>query len=133
MIMNTGNEPVMSNNRLVTTIAYKIDDQPVYALEGSIFSAGTAIQWLHDRLGMIETQLDAWSLAEESDNHNEIYVIPAFNGLGAPYWDPNARGTVFGMTRGTNKADFVKATLQSIAYQTADILSTMKKKTRAMN
>ena len=127
MIMNTGNEPVMSNNRLVTTIAYKIDDQPVYALEGSIFSAGTAIQWLHDRLGMIETQLDAWLLAEESDNHNEIYVIPAFNGLGAPYWDPNSRGTVFGMTRGTNKADFVKATLQSIAYQTADILSTMKK------
>ena len=131
MIMNTGNEPVMSNNRLVTTIAYKIDDQPVYALEGSIFSAGTAIQWLHDRLGMIETQLDAWSLAEESDNHNEIYVIPAFNGLGAPIGIQIHVGP-FGMTRGTNKADFVKATLQSIAYQTADILSTMKKDS-AMN
>jgi glycerol kinase len=127
MIMNTGEQPVVSNNRLVTTIAYQVEDQPVYALEGSIFSAGTAIQWLHDRLDMIDTQLDAWMLAEDSKNHNEVYVVPAFNGLGAPYWDPHVQGTVFGMTRGTNKADFVKATLQSIAYQTADILDIMKK------
>lgn len=127
MIMNTGEQPVVSNNRLVTTIAYQVENQPVYALEGSIFSAGTAIQWLHERLDMIDTQLDAWMLAGDSKNHNEVYVVPAFNGLGAPYWDPHVQGTVFGMTRGTNKADFVKATLQSIAYQTADILDIMKK------
>ena len=126
LLMNTGKEPVTSQNQLVTTIAYQVGDEPTYALEGAIFSAGSAVQWLHDRLGLIETQLDAWQLAEQSQNNDEVYVVPAFNGLGAPYWDPQVRGAVFGMTRGTDKADFVKATLQSIAYQTADILAIMK-------
>ena len=126
LLMNTGHEPVMSDNQLVTTIAYQVGDRPTYALEGSIFSAGSAVQWLHDRLGLIETQLDAWQAAEASENADEVYVVPAFNGLGAPYWDPQVRGAVFGMTRGTGKNDFIKATLQSIAYQTADILAIMK-------
>jgi glycerol kinase len=125
LIMNTGDELVPSQNDLVTTIAYQIGDKPTYALEGSIFTAGTGIQWLHDRLGLIENQVDAWEAAERSQNQDEVYVVPAFSGLGAPYWDPHARGAVFGMTRGTTGDDFVKATLQSIAYQTADILDIM--------
>lgn len=125
MMLNTGHHPVKSEQNLVTTIAYQIGDQPVYALEGSVFAAGTALQWLHDELDIVDTQLDAWEAAEASKNDDEVYVVPAFNGLGAPYWDPNARGAVFGMTRGTNRNDFIKATLQSVAYQTADILTIM--------
>ncbi|WP_027699591.1 glycerol kinase GlpK [Weissella oryzae] len=125
MMLNTGSKPVTSKRNLVTTIAYQIGDRPVYALEGSVFAAGTALQWLHDELDIIDTQLDAWEAAEASTNEDEVYVVPAFNGLGAPYWDPNARGAVFGMTRGTNRNDFIKATLQSVAYQTADILEIM--------
>lgn len=125
MMLNTGNEPVASEGNLVTTIAYQVGEQPTYALEGSVFAAGTALQWLHDEMNLITNQLDAWEAAEASDNEDEVYVVPAFNGLGAPYWDPNARGAVFGMTRGTNRNDFVKATLQSIAYQTANILEIM--------
>ncbi|WP_373745243.1 glycerol kinase GlpK [Weissella soli] len=129
LMMNTGNHLVASHNDLVATIAYQIGEEPVYALEGSVFAAGSAVQWLHDRMGMISDMTDAWQAAEASQNNDEVYVIPAFSGLGAPYWDPHARGAVFGMTRGTNKNDFIKATLQSIAYQTAEILRMMDRAT----
>jgi glycerol kinase len=125
MILNTGDKLVTSKTGLVSTIAYQVGDRPTYALEGSIFTAGTGIQWLADRLGMIDNQLGAWEAAERSGNADEVYVVPAFTGLGAPYWDPHARGAAFGMTRGTTDDDFVKATLQSIAYQTAAILKVM--------
>lgn len=125
LMMNTGNKSIHSKHGLVSTIAYHVGDHPVHALEGSIFSAGTALQWLNDQLGLIDTQVDAWRAAERSENQDEVYVVPAFNGLGAPYWDPHAQGTALGLTLGTTKDDFVKATLQSIAYSTADILKTM--------
>jgi len=130
LLMNTGQEPVSSEAGLVSTIAYQVGDKPTYALEGSIFTAGSAVQWLHDRLGLIETPLEAWHAAEASTNDDEVYMVPAFNGLGAPYWDPQARGAVFGMTRGTDKNDFIKATVQAIAYQTADILTVMKRESK---
>ncbi|MDR3191316.1 MAG: glycerol kinase GlpK [Lactobacillaceae bacterium] len=130
LMMNTGDTPTESNNNLVSTIAYQIDDKPVYALEGSVFAAGSAIQWLHERLGVIKDMPDTWEAAELSTNHDEVYVVPAFSGLGAPYWDPHARGTAFGLTRGTDKNDFIKATVQSIAYQTADILQIMRLETK---
>ncbi|MDR3241906.1 MAG: glycerol kinase GlpK [Lactobacillaceae bacterium] len=129
LLLNTGNKLINSNHDLVTTIAYQIDDQPVYALEGSVFAAGSAIQWLNDGLDLIEEVTDSFEEAQQSTSNDELYVVPSFSGLGAPYWDPQARGAVFGITRGTNKADFIKATLQSIAYQTADILRIMKEDT----
>lgn len=125
LMMNTGDKIIQSQHGLVSTIAYHVNDEPVHALEGSIFSAGTAVQWLNDQLGMIDTQVDAWRAAERSTNQDEIYIVPAFNGLGAPYWDPHAQGSALGLTLGTTKDDFIKATLQSIAYSTADILNTM--------
>lgn len=125
LMMNTGDQIIHSTHGLVSTIAYHIDDQPVHALEGSVFSAGTAVQWLNDQLNLIDTQIDAWRSAEQSTNQDEVYIVPAFNGLGAPHWDPHAQGTALGLTLGTTKNDFIKATLQSIAYSTADILNTM--------
>jgi len=125
LMMNTGDKLIHSKHGLVSTVAYQIDDKPVYALEGSIFSAGTALQWLHDQLDMINTQVDAWRASEQSTNNDEVYIVPAFNGLGAPYWDPHAKGSALGLTLGTTKNDYIKATLQSIAYSTADILNTM--------
>ncbi|QVK12148.1 glycerol kinase GlpK [Weissella ceti] len=125
LMMNTGDEIIHSKHGLVSTIAYHVNDHPVHALEGSIFSAGTAVQWLNDQLGLIDNQVDAWRAAEKSINQDEVYVVPAFNGLGAPYWNPHAQGSALGLTLGTTKNDFIKATLQSIAYSTADILNTM--------
>ena len=126
IIMNTGEEPQMSKNNLLTTIGYGINDKIYYALEGSIFVAGSSIQWLRDGLEMIETSAESEDLARNSVNNDEVYVVPAFTGLGAPYWDSNARGSVFGVTRGTTKNDFVKATVQSIAYQVRDVIDTMQ-------
>lgn len=126
IIMNTGEEMQLSKNNLVTTIAYGINGTVNYALEGSIFIAGSAIQWLRDGLRMIETSKESEGLAKQSTNADEVYVVPAFTGLGAPYWDSEARGAVFGLTRGTSKEDFVKATLQSIAYQVRDVIDTMQ-------
>lgn len=125
LMLNTGRQTIQSQHGLVSTIAYHVDDEPVHALEGSIFSAGTAVQWLNDQLGIIDTQVDAWRAAERSTNEDEVYIVPAFHGLGAPYWDPHAKGSALGMTLGTTQDDFIKATLQSIAYNTADILNTM--------
>ena len=126
IIMNTGEEVQMSKNNLLTTIGYGINGKVYYALEGSIFIAGSSIQWLRDGLRMIEDSAESEALARSSTNNDEVYVVPAFTSLGAPYWDSDARGSVFGVTRGTTKEDFVKATLQSIAYQVRDVIDTMQ-------
>jgi len=129
IVMNTGEKPQLSDNNLLTTVGYGINGKVYYALEGSIFVAGSAIQWLRDGLKMIQTAAESEAVANESHNKNEVYVVPAFTGLGAPYWDSDARGAVFGLTRGTTREDFVKATLQSVAYQVRDIIDTMQKDT----
>ncbi|HEL1074142.1 TPA: glycerol kinase GlpK [Streptococcus equi subsp. zooepidemicus] len=126
IIMNTGQEAQLSSSNLLTTIGYGINGKVYYALEGSIFIAGSAVQWLRDGLRMIKTSFESEQLALASTNADEVYVVPAFTGLGAPYWDSNARGSVFGLTRGTTREDFVKATLQSIAYQVRDVIDTMQ-------
>ncbi|WP_061591498.1 glycerol kinase GlpK [Streptococcus parasanguinis] len=126
IIMNTGEEMQLSENNLLTTIGYGINGKVYYALEGSIFIAGSAIQWLRDGLRMIDHSPESEAYALKSQNQDEIYVVPAFTGLGAPYWNQEARGSVFGLTRGTTKEDFIKATLQSIAYQVRDIIDTMQ-------
>ncbi|MDK6369394.1 MULTISPECIES: glycerol kinase GlpK [unclassified Aerococcus] len=129
IIMNTGEDFQLSDNRLITTIAYGINGEIHYALEGSIFVAGSAIQWLRDGMRLIQSSPESEDLARASTSEDEVYVVPAFTGLGAPYWNSDARGSVFGLTRGTSREDFVKATLQSLAYQTRDIIDTMEKDT----
>lgn len=126
IVMNTGEKPTTSNNNLLTTIAYGIDGKINYALEGSVFVAGSAVQWLRDSMKMIKTASESEQAAFKSKSENEVYVVPAFTGLGAPYWDAEARGSIFGITRGTNKYDLIKATLQSLAYQTRDVVDTMQ-------
>ncbi len=125
LLMNTGDKPVFSDNGLVTTIAWGIDGKVSYALEGSIFVAGASIQWLRDEMQFIRNAAESESLALEVDDTNGCYVVPAFTGLGAPYWDPYARGTIVGLTRGVNKNHIVRATLDSIAYQVNDVLGAM--------
>ena len=127
IVMNTGEEPQLSDNDLLTTIGYGINGKVYYALEGSIFVAGSAIQWLRGGLRMIESSPQSEEIAAKAKGDNEVYVVPAFTGLGAPYWDSDARGAVFGLTRGTTKEDFVRATLQAVAYQSKDVIDTMKK------
>ncbi|MGX2945140.1 glycerol kinase GlpK [Enterococcus alishanensis] len=129
IVMNTGETPQLSKNNLLTTIGYGINGKVYYALEGSIFVAGSSIQWLRDGLKMLEKASDSEKFAEASTNDNEVYVVPAFVGLGAPYWDQEARGAMFGLTRSTTREDIVKATLQSIAYQVRDIIDTMEEDT----
>lgn len=126
IIMNTGEEAQVSANNLLTTIGYAINGKVYYALEGSIFVAGSAVQWLRDGLDMFNDSAETEQLAFQSTSEDEVYIVPAFTGLGAPYWNSAARGSAFGLTRGTTKADFVKATLQSIAYQVRDVVDTMK-------
>ncbi len=127
IIMNTGEELTYSDNDLLTTIGYGINGKVHYALEGSIFVAGSAIQWIRDGLKMINDSAESEDMAKRSENNDEVYVVPAFTGLGAPYWNSDARGSVFGLTRATTREDFVKATLQSLAYQTRDVIDTMNK------
>lgn len=127
IMMNTGTKPVKSENGLLTTIAYGLNDEVVYALEGSIFVAGSAIQWLRDEMRMFRESPESEDYARKVDSTNNVYMVPAFTGLGAPYWDQDARGAVFGLTRGTNKEQFIRATLESMAYQTRDVLDTMVK------
>jgi glycerol kinase len=126
MLMNTGETPVFSNNGLVTTIAWGLDGKVNYALEGSVFIAGAAIQWLRDEMRLVDTSPDSEYLATRVPDTNGCYVVPAFAGLGAPHWDQYARGTVVGITRGVNKYHFIRATLESLAYQTRDILVAMQ-------
>lgn len=127
MLMNTGLEPTKSKNGLLTTIAWGIDGKVTYALEGSVFVAGSAIQWLRDGLEMVHTAPESESVAAEVEDSEGVYIVPAFVGLGAPYWEDRARGAVFGLTRGTTKAHFVRATLESLAYQSRDIIDAMIK------
>ena len=127
IVMNTGDQAVKSENNLLTTIGYAINGQVTYALEGSVFVAGSAIQWLRDSVKLLLSAPDSEKAALESTDDNEVYVVPAFTGLGAPYWDAEARGAIFGLTRGTSDKDLIKATLQSIAYQTRDVVATMEK------
>jgi glycerol kinase len=126
MLMNTGEKAVRSKNGLLTTIAWGIDGKIEYALEGSIFVAGSAIQWLRDGLQLIKSAADSEPLANQVESTDGVYVVPAFVGLGTPYWDSDARGAVFGLTRGTTQAHFVRATLESLAYQTRDVLAAME-------
>lgn len=126
MLMNTGTSPVNSHNGLVTTIAWGVDDKVEYALEGSIFVAGAAVQWLRDELGLIRDAAESEVLAKSVPDANGCYVVPAFVGLGAPYWDQYARGAIVGLTRGVNRKHIVRATLESIAYQVNDVLMAMQ-------
>ncbi len=129
IVMNTGEKPQLSKNNLLTTIGYGINGKVYYALEGSIFVAGSSIQWLRDGLKMLNKASDSEEAARSSKNQDEVYVVPAFVGLGAPYWDQEARGAMFGLTRGTTKEDIIKATLQGIAYQVRDVVNTMQEDT----
>lgn len=126
MLMNTGPEAQPSLNNLLTTVAWKIGDTTHYALEGSVFIAGAAIQWLRDQLGIIESAPEVEALAQEVDDNGGVYLVPAFAGLGAPHWDQYARGTLIGMTRGTNKAHIARAALEGIAYQVCEVLTAME-------
>ncbi|HCN59127.1 MULTISPECIES: glycerol kinase GlpK [Exiguobacterium] len=127
MLMNTGEKAVSSDHGLLTTIAWGVDGKVEYALEGSIFVAGSAIQWLRDGLRMLKNAKDSEGYALKVDSTEGVYVVPAFVGLGAPYWDSDVRGAIFGLTRGTDKEHFVRATLESLAYQTRDVLTAMEK------
>lgn len=126
LLMNTGEKPVFSENGLLTTIAWGIDDKIYYALEGSVFVAGASIQWLRDELRIIDSAPQSEEFANTVKDSGGVYVVPAFVGLGAPHWDPYARGTILGLTRGSNRYHIVRATLESIAYQTADLIGAME-------
>lgn len=126
LLMNTGEKPVKSENGLLTTISWGVDGKVEYALEGSIFMGGASIQWLRDELRMIKSAADSEKYAMRVENTNGVYVVPAFTGLGAPYWDMYARGTIVGLTRGAKKEHLIRATLESIAYQTKDVLEAMQ-------
>lgn len=126
LLMNTGEKPVFSENGLVTTIAWGLDGKVTYALEGSIFVAGAAVQWLRDEMRLIDNAADSEYMAKKVPDTNGCYVVPAFTGLGAPHWDQYARGTIVGITRGVNKYHIVRATLEAIAYQTDEVLQAMK-------
>lgn len=125
LLMNTGEKPVKSQNGLLTTIGFGIDGKVHYALEGSVFIAGSAVQWLRDGLRMFKNASDSNNYAIKVGSSNGVYVVPAFTGLGAPYWDSEARGAIFGLSRGTEKEHFIRATLESVAYQTRDVLDAM--------
>jgi glycerol kinase len=124
-LLNTGDSAITSNNRLLTTIAYQLDGKVTYALEGSIFIAGAAVQWLRDGLGIIDSARQSGELAAQADDNQQVYMIPAFTGLGAPWWDPQARGALIGLTRGTGPAEISRAALESACYQTLDLLNAM--------
>ncbi len=125
-LLNTGDKAVASKNRLLTTIAYQLGGKPTYALEGSIFIAGAAVQWLRDGLGIIDHAAQTGELAEGADIEQDVYLVPAFVGLGAPYWDAECRGALYGLTRGTGPKELAKATLESVCYQTRDLLDAMQ-------
>ena len=126
-LLNTGSELVRSNNRLLTTIGYRMDGETTYALEGSIFIAGAGVQWLRDGLQIIERAEQSGELAASADPEQQVYLVPAFVGLGAPYWDAEARGAIFGLTRNSGPAEFAKATLDAVCYQTHDLLTAKRK------
>jgi glycerol kinase len=124
-LLNTGDKPVASQNRLLTTIAYQLDGKPTYALEGSIFVAGAVVQWLRDGIKVIRAAHETQALAEQADPTQNVILVPAFVGLGAPYWNPDCRGAIYGLTRNSGPAEFAKAALESVGYQTRDLLEAM--------
>jgi glycerol kinase len=126
MLLNTGTAPVLSRNRLLTTVAYQLAGKRSFALEGAIFIAGAAVKWLRDGLGVVKSAQETALLAEASDPYQNVYCVPAFVGLGAPYWDPNARGCLFGLTQATGPAELARAVLESVGYQTRDLLEAMR-------
>ncbi|WP_169544452.1 glycerol kinase GlpK [Sneathiella aquimaris] len=125
-LLNTGDKPVLSKNKMLTTIAYQLNGQPTYALEGSIFVAGSAVQWLRDGLGIIEEASQSGTLADQADPEQNVIMVPAFVGLGAPYWDAECRGAIYGLTRATGPSELCKAALEAVCYQTRDLLEAMK-------
>ena len=125
-LLNTGTLPVQSQNRLLTTIAYQLDGKPTYALEGSIFIAGAVVQWLRDGLKIIDTASETQGLAKTADPAQDLVMVPAFTGLGAPYWNADCRGAVYGLTRNSGAAEFARAALQSVGLQTRDLLEAMR-------
>ena len=125
-LLNTGDQAVASGNRLLTTIAYQLDGQRTYALEGSIFVAGAVVQWLRDGLGIIDSAAASGDLAQRADPGQTVTIVPAFTGLGAPYWNPDCRGAVFGLTRNSGPAEFARAALDSVAFQTRDLVEAMR-------
>jgi glycerol kinase len=125
-LLNTGDAAVRSANRLLTTIAYQLDGKPTYALEGSIFIAGAAVQWLRDGLGIIGQAAETGALAEAADANQDVYLVPAFVGLGAPYWDADCRGAIYGLTRATGPGEIARAALEAVCYQTRDLLEAMR-------
>lgn len=127
IVLNTGDQAVKSNNRLLTTIGYRLNGKTTYALEGSIFVAGSAVQWMRDAMGLIEDASETGKLARQADINQDVYLVPAFTGLGAPHWDGDARGAIFGITRATGPAELSKAALESVCYQTRDLLDAMRK------
>jgi glycerol kinase len=126
VLMNTGDKAFRSKNRLLTTVAYRVDGKTSYAVEGSIFVAGAAIQWIRDGLKLISSAGEVEGIAQRLDSNHGVYMVPAFTGLGAPYWDPHARGAIFGLTRDSGIAEIVRATLESVGYQTHDLMEAMK-------
>jgi len=126
VLLNTGKTAFRSENRLLTTVAYRIKGETSYAIEGSIFVAGAAVQWLRDAMGLIEKASDIGKLARQADSNQDVFLVPAFTGLGAPHWDPDARGTMFGITRATGPAELSRAVLESVCYQTRDLLEAMQ-------
>ena len=126
MMMNTGTKAIRSKNKLLTTIGYRLNGETHFALEGSIFNAGTTIQWLRDGINIIDDATASEDIAKSLKSNNGVYLVPAFTGLGAPHWDPNARGAIFGLTRDTNRSEFVRAALESVCYQTADLIKAMR-------
>ena len=126
-LLNTGTTPVASKNKLLTTIAYRIDGKTTYALEGAIFMAGASVQWLRDMLRVIKESSESGALAKSADETQEVYLVPAFVGLGAPWWDAEARGAIFGLTRNTGAAELARAALEAVSYQTYDLITAMRK------
>jgi glycerol kinase len=127
MLMNTGEKAITSTNNLLTTVAWRINNKTHYALEGSVFIAGAVVQWLRDELKIIENSSDVERLASQVDDNGGVTFVPAFTGLGAPYWNQDARGSIFGLTRGSNRSHIARAALESIAFQTYDVLTSMKR------
>jgi glycerol kinase len=127
MVLNTGEQALTSNNKLLTTVGYRLNGKTTYALEGSIFVAGAAVQWLRDGIGIIDSAHETEALAASLESNNGVYLVPAFTGLGAPHWDPDARGAIFGITRDTGAAELVRATLESMCYQTFDLLEAKRR------
>jgi glycerol kinase len=126
-VLNTGHDFVASRNRLLTTVAYRLDGRTTYALEGSIFVAGAAVQWLRDGLGIIDRADQTGAMADGADDGQHVYLVPAFTGLGAPWWDADARGALFGLTRGTGPKELARAALEAVCYQTRDLLDAMRR------